>query len=841
MKNKREIYNKLKLFLLIIVLGFTSCLKDTKAPIVTVGFENTTITQGESIKISISNNPDLVTLYSGEFGFQYKHRERTTIESSTPKLNFASYSTGSTHESGYVYFVYSTDYNGQGDPSTATWEILSTNDKSHEKYNESDWGTLQNNNSRENKFFSRDFSLEGIRGDKTYFAFRYEGMSGLAQRRWYITDFIVETVVPESNDQIINIVTEDFLSNSGSDWTTISVKGTEEWVLASGAKHLGSIWMGANNKADDNEDWLIMAPLDLTSNQYPTSPDKGKSIKTINETNKVFEYVYAEPGEYVATVLVNHWDYHNNVFNTQVFEQTITVLKKQSSDENDSIDVGDGSDSSDTTDDGDGSDTSDMTDDGDGSDSDDTTMKGRRIEIIEDIPSPFKVGDTHTMTFKYYNEEGKEEELDSPRWNSSSSNVASIDPANGLVTALKAGTTVIMVRTRGATETQVSDTYEITISDPSDTTDGGDGSDTSDMTDDGDGSDTSDMTDDGDGSDSDDTTMKGRRIEIIEDIPSPFKVGDTHTMTFKYYNEEGKEEELDSSRWSSSSSDIASVDPANGLVTALKAGTTVITVRTIGAAKNRVNDTYEITILDSSDTTDDGDGSDSDDTTMKGRRIEIIEDIPSPFKVGDTHTMTFKYYNEEGKEEELDSPRWNSSSSNVASIDPANGLVTALKAGTTVIMVRTRGATETQVSDTYEITISDPSDTTDGGDGSDTSDMTDDGDGSDTSDMTDDGDGSDSDDTTMKGRRIEIIEDIPSPFKVGDTHTMTFKYYNEEGKEEELDSPRWNSSSSNVASIDPANGLVTALKAGTTVIMVRTRGATETQVSDTYEITISDP
>ncbi len=733
MKNKREIYNKLKLFLLIIVLGFTSCLKDTKAPIVTVGFENTTITQGESIKISISNNPDLVTLYSGEFGFQYKHRERTTIESSTPKLNFASYSTGSTHQSGYVYFVYSTDYNGQGDPSTATWEILSTNDKSHEKYNESDWGTLQNNNSRENKFFSRDFSLEGIRGDKTYFAFRYEGMSGLAQRRWYITDFIVETVVPESNDQIINIVTEDFLSNSGSDWTTISVKGTEEWVLASGAKHLGSIWMGANNKADDNEDWLIMAPLDLTSNQYPTSPDKGKSIKTINETNKVFEYVYAEPGEYVATVLVNHWDYHNNVFNTQVFEQTITVLKKQSSDENDSIDVGDGSDSSDTTDDGDGSDTSDMTDDGDGSDSDDTTMKGRRIEIIEDIPSPFKVGDTHTMTFKYYNEEGKEEELDSPRWNSSSS-------------------------------------------------------------------------------------------------------------------------------------DIASVDPANGLVTALKAGTTVITVRTIGAAKNRVNDTYEITILDSSDTTDDGDGSDHPgDATMKGRRIEIIEDIPSPFKVGDTHTMTFKYYNEEGKEEELDSPRWNSSSSNVASIDPANGLVTALKAGTTVIMVRTRGATETQVSDTYEITISDPSDTTDGGDGSDTSDMTDDGDGSDTSDttdggdgsdtsdmtddgdgsdtsdMTDDGDGSDSDDTTMKGRRIEIIEDIPSPFKVGDTHTMTFKYYNEEGKEEELDSPRWDSSSSSIASVDPANGLVTALKAGTTVITVRTRGAAKDRVNDTYEITISDP
>ena len=330
MKKRWSTYNKSILFILAIFLGVTSCLKDTEAPIVAVQFENTTITEGESIKISISNNPDLVTLYSGEFGFQYEHRERTSIESPPPDLSFASYSTGSSHESGYVYFVYSTDYSGQGDPSDATWEILSTNNKSHEKYNELDWGTLDNN-SREKKFFSRSLSLDGIRGEKTHFAFRYEGMSGLTQRRWYITDFIVEAVIPEANNQIINVVTEDFLSNSGSDWTTFSVKGKEEWVLAGGARHLGSIWIGANNRADDNEDWLIMAPLDLMSSEYPTTPDKGIPIKTINETNKVFEYTYARPGEYIATLLVNHWDYHHNVFNSQLFEQTITVLKKQPS------------------------------------------------------------------------------------------------------------------------------------------------------------------------------------------------------------------------------------------------------------------------------------------------------------------------------------------------------------------------------------------------------------------------------------------------------------------------------------------------------------------------------
>ncbi|MCY4217261.1 MAG: Ig-like domain-containing protein [Flavobacteriaceae bacterium] len=71
---------------------------------------------------------------------------------------------------------------------------------------------------------------------------------------------------------------------------------------------------------------------------------------------------------------------------------------------------------------------------------------------------------------------------------------------------------------------------------------------------------------------------------------------------------------------------------------------------------------------------------------------------------------------------------------------------------------------------------------------------------------------------------------------------MTFKYYNEEGKEEALERPRWDSSASKVADVDRANGLVTALKAGTTVITVRTREPDAAlRVTDTYEITVSDP
>ncbi|MEC3908814.1 DUF5017 domain-containing protein [Tamlana sp. 2201CG12-4] len=94
MEKTKKIFKNLKLLLVISFITIVACSKDTETPNVNVQFEETTINAGEALKFSISNNPDLVTLYSGEFGFKYEHRERLAVEASIPELSFHTYNKG---------------------------------------------------------------------------------------------------------------------------------------------------------------------------------------------------------------------------------------------------------------------------------------------------------------------------------------------------------------------------------------------------------------------------------------------------------------------------------------------------------------------------------------------------------------------------------------------------------------------------------------------------------------------------------------------------------------------------------------------------------------------------
>ncbi|MEC3908813.1 hypothetical protein VOI54_17430 [Tamlana sp. 2201CG12-4] len=201
--------------------------------------------------------------------------------------------------------------------------MLTTNDVSHPMYNEMDWAT-EANDSQETKKISRKISLDGITGENTYFAFRYNA-TGNAQRKWHITDFIIEANLLQDN-RTLNIVEESFMNLNNV--VVVNVAGKQKWELGKSKNDdSGTVFMGIDKKGEDNEDWLIMPPLDLSTNEYPTSPDKGVEIKKIEESNKTFEYFYETPGEYLVSILVNHWDFENNELTSQVFEQTITVVE----------------------------------------------------------------------------------------------------------------------------------------------------------------------------------------------------------------------------------------------------------------------------------------------------------------------------------------------------------------------------------------------------------------------------------------------------------------------------------------------------------------------------------
>ncbi|TKG95750.1 DUF5017 domain-containing protein [Puteibacter caeruleilacunae] len=303
-------------------LAFTSCDEEIEAPSGKLIVSSTNVTVGEEVSFEVTGNPDMISFYSGEAGNNYEYKDRTSATGSTPSLNFEVYNKYGDMTNGHTYLVYSTDYDGAGDPSTATWTVLTTSDPDHAAYSLEDWGTVANS-SKAKRNISRTISLDGISGETTYFAFKYIGTQGPAsQKSWYIHDYKISTEL-EGNIPV-EIIHHDFLTEGN--WEVVDVAGAKTWKKQAGS-YVGSIKMGEGKNKPSNEDWLIFAPLNLSSDQYPVSPDKGEAIKTTAETNKAFTHVYNAPGTYTVTVLANVWDYNNSVVESKIFEQVITVTE----------------------------------------------------------------------------------------------------------------------------------------------------------------------------------------------------------------------------------------------------------------------------------------------------------------------------------------------------------------------------------------------------------------------------------------------------------------------------------------------------------------------------------
>ena len=128
--------------------------------------------------------------------------------------------------------------------------------------------------------------------------------------------------------------------------------------------------------------------------------------------------------------------------------------------------------------------------------------------------------------------------------------------------------------------------------------------------------------------------------------------------------------------WSSSNTSVATVD--NGKVKALKAGTATITVKTEDGSKTA---TCEITV------------------NAKVYPVESISLDKTSYKMieGDEITLTATVNPENATNKNIS---WSSSNTAVASVD--NGKVTALKAGTTIITVKTEDGNKTA---TCEVTV----------------------------------------------------------------------------------------------------------------------------------------
>ena len=308
--------------LLLVTCVFQSCedLEEVDAPNFEIAF-NATAKVGEPVLFNVNNTPDFLYFYAGDFGHQYKFKDRTNAEGAVSMSfkNSQKWGLGA-NATGLFSVWYSKDYDGSGEAESvnnASWTEIS------DRFNIS---TLYN-------FTFQNSGIVDITdladGNPIYFGFKYycDNVS-VRPAEWYFDDFSIEMEV-ENAPALLTVATEkepgfkpvDVQGIDGgwnaSKWYFDTGKGDDGiWRMRGQVKQAG-VWVV-------NEDWLITKPINLTK----VAPDKGTPLKTYSERLKAFEYTYTKAGTYTLTFIANNETIHGKKEIMKEFTITVTEVEE---------------------------------------------------------------------------------------------------------------------------------------------------------------------------------------------------------------------------------------------------------------------------------------------------------------------------------------------------------------------------------------------------------------------------------------------------------------------------------------------------------------------------------
>jgi len=282
MKNmKHNIY-----IALLAILVISSCKKlEVEAPEFDVTIDKTTVKVGENVNFKFTGNPDLITVYRGIAGENYDFRTRVSANG-IPQLNFTTL-IQNTGEVNTLRLMVSNDFNGKYDAAgiaAGTWTDITSRAVLSTGTDNTASGTIE----------LADFK---IAGKPTYLAFKYMGYNHptLKQPSWFLRTFNVNNVLPEGRTSVIAAIGQ-------VGWVAVDVKNpTVVW----GVPTTGQVTINGTNTGfvnDDNEDWVISRPFDLSA----VSADTGLGLKTATTTLNEYNYAYTLPGTYVVTFIAKN-------------------------------------------------------------------------------------------------------------------------------------------------------------------------------------------------------------------------------------------------------------------------------------------------------------------------------------------------------------------------------------------------------------------------------------------------------------------------------------------------------------------------------------------------------
>ncbi len=279
-------FNNVKFLFLAAVVLLTSCSKEMKLNKLSfdVNINKSTLAAGDSAKFSFTGNPDFITFYSGEPGYKYEYRSRTSDTSSNVQLKFSTATTTATN--GTLTLLVSNNFTGTvnaANIAAATWTDITSRAVLATGTTTVASGTVS----------LADFAQQK---KPVYIAFKYTAAAGAIQRKWTITGFTISHVLTDKTYTIADMTA----TTPSPGWLATDIKNSAvNWTTA--LVITGSTTAAA---AVETEDWMVMGPVDLSR----VLPDAGVSIKNITEgmTKFPFSYKYSSTGSYNAVFVVGN-------------------------------------------------------------------------------------------------------------------------------------------------------------------------------------------------------------------------------------------------------------------------------------------------------------------------------------------------------------------------------------------------------------------------------------------------------------------------------------------------------------------------------------------------------
>ena len=308
---KKTKYLFIAMVLSVWVLQSCEDLENVESPNYTVSF-NTKAKVGEPVEFKVENAPNFLNFFAGDFGHQYKFKDRTNADGVVTMsfLNSQKWGLG-TNAQGTFSVWYSKDYDGSGEATSvnnATWVAISDRFNISTLYD----FTFQS---------SGDVDITDLAdGNPIYFGFKYFSDNTTDRgAEWYFDDLNIKMDV-EGAPAPLTVATE-----TDPGFKPVDVQGIEsawngaKWYFDT-AKGVDGIWrMRGNSHKIINEDWLITNPINLTK----VSSDKEVPLKTYSEKLETFSHTYTKSGTYTITFVGNNTTVHGN--EESIKEYTIKV------------------------------------------------------------------------------------------------------------------------------------------------------------------------------------------------------------------------------------------------------------------------------------------------------------------------------------------------------------------------------------------------------------------------------------------------------------------------------------------------------------------------------------